>query len=614
MLPRAVLCALAFAALLPTLALPAPLPATLSCPFGQDSGLPLLLTGDWQYRPEPPAPGARDMQTPNREERLHPWKPFRLEERNSRPPAEVAEGEGRVWRFRHAFTLPAGIDTGRGLALYHLKQLMPMELYWDGRLIGKNGHPAPSPAAERLGSRYLYSIPPSLARPGPHTVEIRYSHENGVLSPLPAPPRLDYLDRLEAGIHLNPLFGVLLAGIFCFTALFRLSSTRAQARPLYTVLFAVSIFSCGIYILTDWFWWFEPLGPESALWNRILHNMAWYCMLSLVPDFYIFEIDFPYKKVAPAMLLVGLVCAGPLLLLETGVLPHAHISWVLVLNEIFTYVAIGISAFVILYAFRKKLPGSRIALVGIVLLYAGAIASWQWDILYSWAAGVAAHIVCLTFAQSRQLAFREERHQQDRLRAARLEIELLKKNIQPHFLLNSLNSIIAWLEEEPKTALRLVNALGDELRMLLEISSRKTIPLSQEVRLCEAHLQVMGLRQDKKYRLEIEDGGKEGADEPIPPMVLHTLVENGITHGYAGKDEGVFVLRREYEDDRLRIRLFNDSRLRERKQPPREGTGLRYVRTRLEEAFPGRWSLDSGPVEEGWEAVLEVKGLRREAA
>ena len=62
------------------------------------------------------------------------------------------------------------------------------------------------------------------------------------------------------------------------------------------------------------------------------------------------------------------------------------------------------------------------------------------------------------------MAEQNRRRQESELRSARLELELLKKHIQPHFLLNSLNSVIAWLEEEPSTAVRLVNALAEELR------------------------------------------------------------------------------------------------------------------------------------------------------
>jgi LytS/YehU family sensor histidine kinase len=140
--------------------------------------------------------------------------------------------------------------------------------------------------------------------------------------------------------------------------------------------------------------------------------------------------------------------------------------------------------------------------------------------------------------------------------------------------------------------------------MLLRISSQKTIPLEEEINLCQVHLQVMGLRQDKTYSLDCT--GLSGG-ERVPPMVLHTLVENGLTHGYVGRMKGSFRLRREDLAGGMRLTLFNDGVPREKKEKKGEGTGLRYVRSRLEEAFPGRWSLESRPVADGWEVALEIK-------
>jgi LytS/YehU family sensor histidine kinase len=245
-----------------------------------------------------------------------------------------------------------------------------------------------------------------------------------------------------------------------------------------------------------------------------------------------------------------------------------------------------------------------LALSGIASMGAGVAVSWMFQVPWAWVAGVAAHVIFLARAQARQMAERMAGHREMELRSARLEIELLKKNIQPHFLLNSLNSIIAWLEEEPKTAARLVNALAEELGMLLRISSRKTISLEEEIHLCRTHLQVMGLRQDKTYTLDCT--GLAGGEQ-VPPMVLHTLVENGLTHGYVGKAKGTFLLRREDSAGGMRLTLFNDGIPREKKEDKGEGTGLRYVRSRLEEAFPGRWNLESRAVENGWEVTLDIR-------
>jgi LytS/YehU family sensor histidine kinase len=198
------------------------------------------------------------------------------------------------------------------------------------------------------------------------------------------------------------------------------------------------------------------------------------------------------------------------------------------------------------------------------------------------------------------MAQRNRRAHEIELRSARLELDLLKKHIHPHFLLNSLNSIIAWLEEEPNVAVKLVDALAGELRMLLSFSGRKLISLREELALCEAHLKVMSLRQEKDFTLDTNIR----ADSGIPPLVLHTLVENGLTHGYRGREKGYFSIVAEKTGEVVRIVVFNDGRVESGESGDSGGTGTRYIQSRLEEAFPSRWKFRGGPADGGWHVEI----------
>jgi LytS/YehU family sensor histidine kinase len=130
----------------------------------------------------------------------------------------------------------------------------------------------------------------------------------------------------------------------------------------------------------------------------------------------------------------------------------------------------------------------------------------------------------------------------------------------------------------------------------------KVIPLEEEIRICRMHLEVMSLRHDKSFTLKLE-GIK--ACEKIPPMVFHTLVENGLTHGYAGKDVGEFILSRDEDGDWIRYTLFNDGAAGN-KETESSGLGLKYVRARLEEAYGRNWRLDSHAVAGGWAVAIAV--------
>jgi hypothetical protein len=521
---------------------------------------------------------------------------------------DLLPGRGNAW-FRIRLRLEGPVDSGQVLAIAHLP-VTPTEVWWDGVLAGRSGKVGAAREEEEIGRGFLAYLPPEKITPGEHLLAIRLSSHHTFTYVSPYLVQIGDAGKMEARRYHESLIMIFLSGIFVFGALFRFLNYLAAGFSRTSVFFSLSVLSAAVYILVNVSPIFLDMGAGGYLASRVAMGLAWYLMICLVPDYFIFAEDFPYRWVPHLLLAGGLVFVVPMALLFIGLVPFHWWSAVYLSSQVYTYVAIGVSVWVVVWALRHRKTGGGIALLGLASLLIGVAFTFAADVFWGWAAGVAAHIVCLARVQSLRIGERLRVHQADQLKAARLEIELLKKNIQPHFLLNSLNSIIAWLEEEPKTAVRLVKALEEELHMLLRISAERTISLAEEIELCKAHLQVMGLRQDKSYAFRFEGGG---LDDRIPPMVLHTLVENGITHGYQGRREGVFRLVREEIPGGVRYSLHNDGVPRARREGASasghggEGTGLRYVRTRMEEAFPGRWTLESKAVEDGWKVDLEVK-------
>jgi len=195
-------------------------------------------------------------------------------------------------------------------------------------------------------------------------------------------------------------------------------------------------------------------------------------------------------------------------------------------------------------------------------------------------------------------------HESAKLRAARLEIELLQKTIQPHFLMNTLTAVMEWIEEDPPAGLRFLEALADELRIFSEVSKEALIPLERELELCRSHLEIMSYRKGTRFELEAE--GADTATAVLPPATLHTLIENALTHNRYDGERVVFRLAQSAIDGTQRY-VF-DAPLA--KRPPRKttkGIGLRYVRARLEESFPGRWTMSAGPHGDVWRTTIEVR-------
>ncbi|MDX1960701.1 MAG: 7TM diverse intracellular signaling domain-containing protein [Leptospiraceae bacterium] len=196
----------------------------------------------------------------------------------------------------------------------------------------------------------------------------------------------------------------------------------------------------------------------------------------------------------------------------------------------------------------------------------------------------------------------QEKLQEAKLVSSRLEIELLKNNIHPHFLLNSINATIAWLDEDPETAKQLLTALSEELRYILKLTHKKVIPIDEEIKICKRYLEIMSLRKEAKFQFKtIGIKGKES----IPPITLLTLVENGVTHGFQGRKSGEFVLSKKLDSKKTKFILSNDG-LPTNSQLETSGTGIKYIKSRLEEAFSGRWDFVSRPSKNGWESIISI--------
>jgi LytS/YehU family sensor histidine kinase len=203
------------------------------------------------------------------------------------------------------------------------------------------------------------------------------------------------------------------------------------------------------------------------------------------------------------------------------------------------------------------------------------------------------------------LQLRRERREarQARLTAARLEIELLKKSVQPHFLMNTLTALAQTVEENPARAVKLIEDLADEFRRLAAMAGEKQIPLARELDLCRAHLGVMRARTDVEWKLDAE-----GVDETaaVPPALFLTLIENGFSHQRARKGANTFTLRAAAGPNGVRYTFRSPGTITATPGRAEGGTGLRYVRARLEESFPGAWQLLQSAVPDGWETVIEL--------
>lgn len=157
-----------------------------------------------------------------------------------------------------------------------------------------------------------------------------------------------------------------------------------------------------------------------------------------------------------------------------------------------------------------------------------------------------------------------------------VELNTLKSQLNPHFMFNSMNSIRALVDEEPGKAKTAITQLSNLLRSTLMIHKNRLITLQEELNLIKDYLELEHIRYEERLRYQF-DIQPESRNCQIPPMILQTLVENGIKHGIskyaAGGEIGIVTT---YVSQKLTIKIYNTGQI----NPGRSDTGFGLINTR----------------------------------
>lgn len=118
-----------------------------------------------------------------------------------------------------------------------------------------------------------------------------------------------------------------------------------------------------------------------------------------------------------------------------------------------------------------------------------------------------------------------------------LELKTIKSHIHPHFIFNTLNSIRALIDESPENARTAITQLSNILRSSMYAEKVETTTLEKELSIVKDYLALEFIRFEDRLKVEYEID-EDTLDQPIPPMMLQTLVENAIKHGISKQING----------------------------------------------------------------------------
>ena len=185
---------------------------------------------------------------------------------------------------------------------------------------------------------------------------------------------------------------------------------------------------------------------------------------------------------------------------------------------------------------------------------------------------------------------KNRKDQLDRLRlestVKELELKTIKSHINPHFIFNSLNSIRALVDENPERARKAITELSNILRSSMQAEKSETVTLQRELNIVEDYLALEHMRFEERLQVEM-DIDPDTLGQPVPPMMLQTLVENSIKHGISKLVNGGKVrIVADFKDDHLELLVQNTGQLTPNING--DGFGIKSTQDRLNLMYQGK--------------------------
>jgi two-component system, LytTR family, sensor kinase len=161
------------------------------------------------------------------------------------------------------------------------------------------------------------------------------------------------------------------------------------------------------------------------------------------------------------------------------------------------------------------------------------------------------------------------------------ELRTLRSQLNPHFMFNALNSIRALIKEDPQNAQTAVTRLSNLLRYALKIERAESVPLEEEIEAVQNYLALEKIRFEERLKYNIKIDSNTGRID-IPPMMIQTLVENGIKHGISRRKEGGTInIESSLNDSKLHIKIINTGQIDPEALKVSAGFGINNTKHRL---------------------------------
>ena len=223
-------------------------------------------------------------------------------------------------------------------------------------------------------------------------------------------------------------------------------------------------------------------------------------------------------------------------------------------------------------------------------------------------------VTSLVFAVCISVAIRVSRRLQESEAARReavksrteAELKNLRNQLNPHFLLNTLNNIYALISFDADKAQQAVQELSKLLRYVLYDNQSLFVPLSKEADFIRNYIELMRIRIPTQVSLEARFDIQPGSQTPIAPLLFISLIENAFKHGISLTEPSFIHICLSEDATSVCCRIVNSNHPKSRSDKSGSGIGLQQVSQRLELLYPGHYRWERQLTDDGKTYVSSI--------
>ncbi|AXT60369.1 hypothetical protein D1816_08395 [Aquimarina sp. AD10] len=531
-------------------------------------------------------------------------KQFLADKQNAIGIYDIVSKEKGLWYVTLDFEITEATINNGDIWLEFRTNINAATLYLNGKLFFRNGIIENLSQAKTEGENLVRKrIPKEYLVDGDNKIEIEFTNYKNKTGAIFRDLSIGSLEAFQKHTAVMTTAPILLLGMFIFFLLINLvlyfSLDRKEVFLFLTILFLINSLLVGYEVL----YWNGFVPASSFIHSYTLRSVLEYGTYFIL--LFILYFEYKYEKKILLLSILAFITVyifaaltGINIVIALSLLPFS-ISLLTSLKGEKNRNIITSSLFVL---FFLNYLDDRNVIEDYDFVHSNFIIT---SIVYKLdSLGVVIFALVMIFISAKGILSKTKSLNEAKLKLERLEYQFLQKRILPHFIINSLMSLQQLISKEPEIANKMIEALSEEFHLLSMMSKKKLVSINQEIEICKVHLRIMSIQQKTNYKMEVN--GING-NEMIPPIVIHTLVENGITHGYSGNQNANFKLSKQETSSSILYHLFNDSNINTTNLAHTSGTGLKYVEARLEECYPGKWKLYSNKIKNGWESIIEIK-------